>query len=503
MKKFLSIAALALAGALMTSCGTDDDIIENAPQTASEQTAGRENTVIVKLTVNRGAQTKALTSEGVKTFAVNDQIFLEYQNTGGAAYAVSAKLKAGDIAEGGKSATFTFELTNPQDGEVWLTYPASMLNEFGAVKSGVLDLQDGTLDNVSRLDLSSCKCTMTDATITSATLENRMAVMEYTLKSSDGTEDITSTITQLTVYDGQNTYTVNREAGAGPIYVVMYPVKNADIEYNATAGTKSYTKSVTEKTYNSGYIYPLSLRMMPAGALNGQFSVSSTDKVYFSKGNLQYDGTNWKFAASQWEVLGANGTGANGTATNYPMDLFTWGFMSNPAFNGSTYVGGTENLKDDTDWGHVMGEGWYTLSKDEWVYLFTNRSGAANKYGFATVNGVHGIIILPDGAFVDPNKNKGSSAFVGSTTGNDWGANEYTDANWTLMESAGCVFLPAAGMRSNSSVDYVGDGALYWSSTADGQNYACYVTFGSGYLNAGNGNDRGSGCPVRLVRQVK
>lgn len=493
--KYMSIAALALTGALMSSCGTDDDIIENAPQTTDEQPAKKDNTVIVKLTVNRGEQTKALNSAGEKTFAVDDQMFLEYPSTGSAiAYAVSAKLKEGDIAVDGHSATFTFELTNPQDGDVWLTYPASMLDEVGGVKDGVLESQDGTLDNVSRLDLSSCKCTMTDTKITVATLENRMAVMEYTLKDASGENDITSTVTQLTVSDGTNTYTVNRAAGAGPIYVAMYPTENKDITYIATDGTKYYTKSVSNKTYAAGHIYPLGLRMTevpsaPANTINGLFTISSTKLAYFAKGNLRYKSGSWSFFGNQYEC--------NSTYNENDWDKFGW-------------VGSTGSLASETpgkwgvsnsvvtaqygttldilasDWGNVIGTGWRTLTSAEWGYLFNTRTvnggtGAGHSYTIGqSVNGVLGVVLYPD----------------------NYTGDEYSGSNWSTFQTAGCVFLPAAGYRnstlfepSNALYNIEGN---YWSSTPTDEEKANVVNFRSGYLEV-QANDRYNGCSVRLI----
>lgn len=46
--------------------------------------------------------------------------------------------------------------------------------------------------------------------------------------------------------------------------------------------------------------------IVPEGALNGLFSVSATKKVYFSKGNLQYQASTntWRFATNQWDFVG-------------------------------------------------------------------------------------------------------------------------------------------------------------------------------------------------------
>ena len=494
--KYMGIVALALTGALMSSCGTDDDIIENAPQTADEQPAKKDNTVIVKLTVNRGAQTKALTPEGVKTFAVNDQIFLEYPSTSGAtAHAVSAALKEGDITNGGHSATFTFELTNPQDGNVTLSYPASMLNEDGSPNESLIRSQNGTLDNASRLDWSFGNGTLSGNEVGEVILTNHMVVMEYTLKDASGENNITSTITQFTVSDGTNTYTVNRAAGAGPIYVVMYPTDKDNIEYLATDGTKYYTKSVTDKTYYSGHIYPLGLRMTevsskPANAINGLFTISSTKLAYFAKGNLRYTGS-WSFfdnqygcydtySADDWDKFGWVGsTGSLASATPG-----VWG-VSNEVTN--SYYGTTlDHLA--SDWGNVpgIGTGWRTLTSAEWDYLFNTRTvnggtGAGHSYTLGqSVNSVLGVVLYPD----------------------NYTGDEYSGSNWSDFQTAGCVFLPAAGFRNSTLFEpknslYNTEGN-YWSSTASSAEKAYVVTFRLDNLTV-QPSDRYYGCSVRLI----
>lgn len=240
------------------------------------------------------------------------------------------------------------------------------------------------------------------------------------------------------------------------------------------------------------------------GMINGLFSVSPTKRVYFSKGNLQYDGTNWKFAENQWEVLGANGTGATGTATNYPMDFFTWGNIDSPTYNGTTYYTENADLSGITDWGSRMGSGWYTLSKDEWLYLFgmesnkTDKSGHARyrKYFRATVNGLPGIVVLPDDlsgiSDIPAESSRGTaSTFSGKT---------YTTDAWSAMESAGCVFLPTAGFRkTDASVSHVGWSGFYWESTTYDAGKAYTMGFDNTFVDPAGNFDRTFGFAVRLV----
>ena len=71
------------------------------------------------------------------------------------------------------------------------------------------------------------------------------------------------------------------------------------------------------------------------------------------------------------------------------------------------------------------------------------------------------------------------------------------------METAGCVFLPAAGYRFGTSVYNAGSNGYYWSSTVTNASRAYYVYFYSGYLDPANYYNRYYGFSVRLVRQVE
>ena len=523
MKKILSIAALALTGALMTSCGTDD-IIENAPQIANEQPVKKNNIVVVKTTVGLADnQTKALNIDYVnevveKTFAVDDQVAMRYMNTSDDyVKAVSEPLGVDDISADGKTATLTFTLVDPKDGEVELAYPASMVDDELAPLESLITAQNGTLANVAALDYSYSTATLTGDKVSDVTLNNRAAIVAYTLKNSDGTEDITSTVTSLTINDGELTFTVTRAAGAGPIYVALFGIYKDDIEYLATDGTKYYTKSVTNKSYASGTFFQQGLRMTevpsaPANAINGLFTISNTKLAYFAKGNLRYTSGSWSFFGNQydynstykendWDKFGWVGS-SGGLASETPGK---WG-VSNEVT--TSYYGNGETPDHlASDWGNVpdFGTGWRTLTSAEWEYLFVTRSastvaGTTNaRYAKAQVNGRHGVILFPD-IYTHPAgvKNPVGINNEGST---GWDGNSYNDDDWTRMEAAGCVFLPAAGYRNSyggPSIARCDTEGNYWSSTTTNVELANVVTFTSESLTF-LFNNRYNGCSVRLI----
>ncbi len=270
MYKFLSMAALALVGATFTGCSGDDNIIDQPQQPETKNN-------VVTLTTTVGFDDAAGTTRALdidydaktltKTFKAGDQIALIYTQTGSTtAKAVSAVLTAGDISGDGKSANFTFELTNPDKAQnVTYIYPAAMAGATD-VDWSKLNTQDGTLASIaSTLDYASADAAWNGDALPAVTLNNMLAIIAYTIKDNAATpNDLTSTITGMTVSDGARTYTITGKDTDGHIYAAIRPVSGANIDYTATDGTKNYAKSVTGKTYAAGQFYQLGLRMTAA-----------------------------------------------------------------------------------------------------------------------------------------------------------------------------------------------------------------------------------------------
>ena len=87
---------------------------------------------------------------------------------------------------------------------------------------------------------------------------------------------------------------------------------------------------------------------------------------------------------------------------------------------------------------------------------------------------------------------------------NNFTTNTYTIDQWNLMEAAGAVFLPAAGIREGTSISGAGSSGIYWSSTpvASGETGSAYnFQFDSGFEPTMYGA-RYKGRPVRLVINV-
>ena len=252
---------------------------------------------------------------------------------------------------------------------------------------------------------------------------------------------------------------------------------------------------------------------LPAGALAGEFSVAEGKQVHFSQGNLWYGKVgdaqtatfnfeaNQYSSASSWEASHVSHFYWSKDVDEAVKQDFNW--EQSMSADDVFFTNETETTSKDGFTINVGGTeqtGWRTLSTEEWQYLFNDRTDAASKVGFATVGGVHGIIILPD-TFTDPMKNNGSGAFVPKSS-TRWDKNVYTsEDNWNAMETAGAVFLPAAGYRDGSSVDDVGGGGLCWSSTAYDEDYAYGVGFDGDDVYRDGYDYRNRGYSVRLITE--
>ena len=236
---------------------------------------------------------------------------------------------------------------------------------------------------------------------------------------------------------------------------------------------------------------------VPDGAISGKFSVSDGKQVYFSKGNLRYASSKWSFFDNQYDYYTSHSADA--------WDKFGWS-TSATTYGMSTSSSNGDYSGDFVDWGATMGAGWRTLTSDEWAYLLKTRSASTvngtenGRYAKAKVNDVGGVILFPD-TYTHPD-GVAAPTGVNATDEYGWEGNSYTAADWTKMESAGCVFLPAAGCRYGSEMIGLGSYGYYGSATPDGADYAYRVKFNSGSLEPANSINRCLGCSVRLVQEV-
>jgi hypothetical protein len=255
------------------------------------------------------------------------------------------------------------------------------------------------------------------------------------------------------------------------------------------------------------------------GVLPGLFSVSETEQIRSSQGNLQYQAsTNTKrFAENQYDVIGTDNSNISDSYDGW-IDLFGWatsGYSNSMPYQTSDDVSdyGPEDESiggTNYDWGvfnKILNGGntiglWRLLAKDEWEYILNKRDNASKLFGVGCVNGVNGLILLPDSCVIPEGVT--FRAAVASDSGAELYriVNDFDIAEWTLLEEVGAVFFPAAGARLGSRVMYTGTAGYYWTETTfeyDAKSIYCMGCDSSRAVWEGLSN-RTNGRSVRLVK---
>ncbi len=133
----------------------------------------------------------------------------------------------------------------------------------------------------------------------------------------------------------------------------------------------------------------------------------------------------------------------------------SWDYTYLDASNNTYGYGPSYNMTDrnltgssaNYDWGvyNAISNGgnragmWRTLTSSEWNYLFNSRTNAQYLWSQGTVNGVCGMIILPDN-FSKP------ASISWTPKANSWSTNTYTSEQWATLQAIGAVFPACFGL---------------------------------------------------------
>ena len=422
-RRFLNLMIVSLVAMTYTSCSNSDDVIDTPDPIVKTYTMSIE--------AQKGSNgTRALDLDGNtlnSTWTAGETVKVYKDNA-----ELGTLTAQGDGASTSLKGTLTGDLS--VNDKLTLKYLSPNYNS-----------QKGTIASISKnCDYSTATVTVSgiaggNISTTNANFENHQAVIKFTLKDADGKE-FPRNPTSFRMTDGTSTVTLT------DIPDETYTTASATITLSATAGDAVYGFGKTGITFEKGKYYGVTVKMKEIPVLNGKFTINASgDQIRFSPGNLQLvDENSWKFADNQWDYFG-------NTQANNHRDLFGWGTGNNP----NQTSGDNTEYATFTDWGNnsflqaQLGTGWYTLSNDEWHYLFKTRTvnggtGAGHSYTLGqSVNGKMGVVIYPDN-------------YAGETYD--------TGDNWSTFEAAGCVFLPAAGTRYVNELNNT-DKGYYWSST--------------------------------------
>lgn len=226
---------------------------------------------------------------------------------------------------------------------------------------------------------------------------------------------------------------------------------------------------------------PASTIQVPEGAINGIFSVSPQEQVFFSKGNLLHQPTfnSWRFSESQ-HLLTIQQNGSiqlcKGWEDLFPMSSTDWG--DHPIING----GDKPKL-------------WRTPTKEEWNYLFEKRP-IAIRFAKAVVGVTNGVILFPD------NWDNSSTLQNVNKTKADYSSNMISFAVWQkTFGPKGAVFLPANGFIKDGALYSINHYGYYWASPiSNSKDY--YLHFYGRELSTQN-YDKDFHCSVRLIYPIK
>lgn len=276
-----------------------------------------------------------------------------------------------------------------------------------------------------------------------------------------------------------------------------------------------------------------------------KFSVSAGKQVYFSQGNLQYQASTgtWRFAEHQYDVVPEDKLEFANINSTYEewIDLFGWGSSgygrakpytrdysvtdeSGKSILTSLNVYGAIGVNIDYDWGvyNPIANGgnkkglWYTLTLNEWDYLFNTRTNANSlhvpariKENASSENTIAGIVLLPDDW--TPASVPDGVSFTTTASSSPYDTNILTYDQWEKLETTGAVFLPSLGYQESGGSFYKRSNDAgtsiefdYWSSSCPNSNtdtkYCIYSYLGTSfsyYTPSAN-----NFMPVRLVKSA-
>lgn len=483
--KMLGVCLTVLAGAMFTGCSNSEEAVpQSQPQTG-------KFTLTVLAEKQGGTRALAIDdADGdgyddiVATWTAGDEVQVYDATTGTALTGVLTAESSGASTR----LTGTVEGTLSEGDELKLTY---LSDDYSG--------QDGTLQYIAQ------NCDYAEAIVTvgkveagvitptgTASFANAQAIVQFTLSEVTGAGINAESLTvgygseSLSLTIPAATYTTN---GDGVLYVALPPFSQQTVSLTATVGDDTYTYTTSGTvSLEAGQFQPIGVMMgkeapaqtheyvdlgLPSGTLWATCNVGASSPEeygdYFAWGETVPYGGEDQSNAMNYAYAGTY------TKTYYYWDTYKYCNGSQSTLtkycNNSSYGynGFTDNLTemttDDDAATANWGSGWRMPSYEQFTELI-NSSYTTTEW--TTVNGVYGRRI--------------TSKMSG-----------YTNRS---------LFLPAAGYRSNSSLNFAGSRGYYWSRTlyASYPDYARYLYF---YNSGIYTNDNGSRCSGRSVRPVR
>ena len=523
MKKISTIVMALLLVLTLSQCKKNEqNISENQDEAV---------TITLDIKGGNGSRVVVNPNTGTVDFENNDQIIV-----------ASGGKYVGTLTYNGT--LFTGAISNATEGYPLQFYFLGNVTPTETLTSGVTESCSVVIsDQTQHLPVISAAPSYENYTASmtnyTANLLNKCALVKFNVTTaSEAAICVTGFNNKVTVNFMDNTLTNSQEsngvitlpAGNGEKWAILLPQSAIEAGELRSAysgnyiGTRGAVPVITENGYLTVGVDVTVNTPIPIGSINGWFTINADgDRVYFSKGNLQYRASTniWRFAENQYDIIGTANNNISETYDGW-IDLFGWGTSgynhgaicyqpwSTSQTDSDYYAYGLQDasLNSSTgqaDWGYNaisnggnMENQWRTLASNEWQYVLDNRSGL--RYAKGVINGMNGIILLPDdwseSVYVLNNLNQ---------YGAPYGSNVISISDWTnILETKGAIFLPAAGIRNNNTNSIASHGN-YWTTSLRGSSgsFGGVVNFYDASQGFLYGTHRYYGCSVRLVHDVQ
>ena len=260
--KNFGFVVIAVLAALLSSCSSDESNIEELQQPVNEQ----PQVYTMTIEANKGGDnadsrsTRALSLSGKTLNATwaEDEIVKVYQSGSEIGELTAAASET-------TSTTLTGTFASAPSTEAALTF------YFHTAADPSYTGQDGTLETIASsydfcepatvttgnftVNETTKKITIPDGISFGA---NQQAIVKFTLKDH---ADVEFNATQLTVSDGNNTYTVTPASATSEFFVALPGFSNQMVTLTATDGTNNVTYEKDGVTFTNGQYYEIGVKM--------------------------------------------------------------------------------------------------------------------------------------------------------------------------------------------------------------------------------------------------
>ena len=370
-------AVLLMAGAVLTACSSDEELIDeqqvqNGTYTLSVETAKGINVTTRALALN-GSTINA-------SWATTDHIYVKKGST----WATGSLQPQTDGATATLKGTLS-GVTIAADDELTLYYPKKDEPTYIG--------QKGTLEDIAQnYDYATATATVTAVSANgmvaadAVSFQNQQAIVKFTLlDAADGTTPINAS--NLTITVGSNTYSINPATATNIIYVAIPGFNDQTVSLNATSLSGVFDFERENVTFTNGEYYAVTVKMTktkdvytnladwnatsetnPVLVLNANVSTPNPYKITRADGVIDFNGySSTVHVYVQNNVAGSTVTLRNGTVEKEVdgASQYNDGYLGNVVmenmtvyqnvyidghtyiFMGGTYYGGICNYTPD------------------------------------------------------------------------------------------------------------------------------------------------------------